>query len=107
MGRTRNSRTKFPKVTARSSCTNAMRSLPGWTLIRLLKKMSTRTSRRRSKASATPSLPNCIELLEVLQVELECLVVCQEACPEVCLAALVQLLELDLLLKKLIKISSD
>merc|ERR1712228_1024061 len=101
----KNSRTRSMKVKRKPSWTSAMRSLPGWMLTRLLKKTNTKTSRRRSKASATPSSPSCTKLLEVHQE------VCLEVCPEVCLGVCQVQVEhpepdLDPLLKKSIKIST-
>merc|ERR1711994_10223 len=77
------------------------RSLLGWTPTRLPKKTNIKTSKKRSRASATPSSPSCTKLL--VEPQEACLVVCQEllvACLE-----LEQPLEPDPdpLLKKLTK----
>merc|ERR1712228_442793 len=95
----KNSRTRLTKVIKKPSWTNAMKSLPGWMPTRLLKKMNTKTSKRRSRGFATLSSPSCTKLLVVLQE------VCLEACPEVCQVQAEPLEpDLDLLLKKSIKL---
>merc|ERR1712194_550818 len=60
--------------------TSAMRSLHGWTLTKPLRRMNTKTNKRRLKAFATQSLPSftrqqevpqevCPQVLEVCQVQ--------------------------------------
>merc|ERR1711935_1159941 len=57
--------------------TSAMRSLHGWTLTKPLKRMNTKTNKKRLKAFATQSLPSFTRQQEVPQV------VCPEVCPQV------------------------
>merc|ERR1712210_192155 len=72
MGRTKSERPK-----GKPSWTSAMRSLLGSTLTKLLRRMNTKTNKRRLKAFATQSSPSFTRQLEVLQV------VCPEVCPQV------------------------
>merc|ERR1711956_27628 len=51
--------------------------LHGWTLTKPLKRMNTKTNKRRLKAFATQSLPSFTRQQEVPQV------VCPEVCPQV------------------------
>merc|ERR1711973_81286 len=98
--------TNFQKKTRRLSWTNAMKLWPGSTLTRQLRRMNSKTRRRKLKVFALQSSRNCMLLLEVLQVV--CQVVCQEGCQVVCQEVCptwVQVLvpEVDQLSKKLIK----
>merc|ERR1711963_198036 len=78
-------------------------ALPGWTLTKLLRLMNSKTNRRRSKVSATPSSLSCTKLQE--EPPVACPAVCQEVCPEACLApALLPEPDLDPLLKKSTKL---
>merc|ERR1711931_3486 len=58
--------------------TNATKLSHGSTLTKLLRRMNSRTRRKRSKVCALLSSRSCTLLLVVLPVV--CLVVCQEAC---------------------------
>merc|ERR1719228_2347656 len=94
--------TNFQKKTRRLSWTNAMKLWPGSTLTKQLRRMNSKTRRRKSKVFALQSSRNCMLLLEEHQVVCQevCQVVCQEVCP-----TWVQVLvpEVDQLSKKLIK----
>merc|ERR1711973_939561 len=98
--------TNFQKKTRRLSWTNAMKLWPGSTLTRQLRRMNSKTRRRKLKVFALQSSKNCMLLLEGLQVVCQevCQVVCQEVCLEVC-QTWVQVLvpEVDQLLKELIE----
>merc|ERR1712142_1401397 len=75
----------------------------GSTLTKLLRRMNSRTRRKRSKVCALLSSRSCMLLLVVLPVV--CQVVCQEVCQEAC-PIWVQVLvvpEVGQLSKKLIK----
>merc|ERR1712228_104604 len=75
----------------------------GSTLTKLLRRMNSRTRRKRSKVCALLSSRSCMLLLVVLPVV--CLVVCQEVCQEACLIWVQVLVvpEVGQLSKKLIK----
>merc|ERR1712168_1717125 len=79
--------------------TNATKLSHGSTLIKLLRRMNSRTRRKRSKVCALLSSRSCTLLLVVLPVV--CLVVCQEVC-QIWVQVLV-VPEVGQLSKKLIK----
>merc|ERR1712210_367781 len=70
-------RTKSERPRGKPSWTSAMRSLLGSTLTKLLRRMNTKTNKRRLKAFATQSSLSFTRQLEVPQV------VCPEVCPQV------------------------
>merc|ERR1719206_1011685 len=79
-----------------------MKQLLGLIQTKLLRRMSSRTRRRKSKESARPSSRNCMLRLVVHQV------VCQEVCQVVCLIwELVVVPAVGQLLKRSIKIDLD
>merc|ERR1712173_300246 len=71
----KNSRIKLLKMIRKPSWTNVMKLLLGLMPIKPLRRMNTKTNRRRLKVSATPSSPSCTKPLEAPQGV--CLEVCQ------------------------------
>merc|ERR1712004_10078 len=87
--------TRSAKKRRKPLWTSVTKSSLGWTLTKPPRKTNTKTSKRKSRVSATQLSPSCTNpLVELLEV-------CQVVCPAVCLVLEPHLdPDLDLLLKK-------